>query len=74
MERAERIGQNVLHAKTGDPANQRAARAHPSLDNENDCEVKISFNQCEDPMAQTRQNADPMANEASNRGSLLGAS
>ena len=70
-ERAVRIRQNALHAKTGNSANQRTARAHPSLDNENDREVKIDFNRCEDPMAHTRQKTDPTANEDANRGSHL---
>ena len=69
--RAELIGQNNLNLQTGNPANQRAARAHQSLDNENDHEVKIDFNRCEDPMAHTRQKTDPTANEDANRGSLL---
>ena len=33
-ERMVGIGQNGLHVKTGDPTNQRAARAHPSLASE----------------------------------------
>ena len=45
--RAELIGKNHLHLQTGNPANQRAARAHQSLDNENDHEVKIDFNGAE---------------------------
>ena len=53
--RTELIGQNHLHLQTGNPANQRAARAHLSLDNENDHEVKIDFNCCEDPTAQAHQ-------------------
>ena len=69
-ERMVGIGQNTLHAKTGDPANQHAARAHPSLDNENDHRVKIDFNCCEDPMAQACQNADRTADKAPIGGAL----
>ena len=73
-ERVVGIGKNALHAETGDPANQRAARAPSSLDNENYRRVTISFNRREDLMTQTRWNADPTANKAPNRGSLVRAS
>lgn len=37
------LAENLLHAGVANPANERAARAHPSLASQNDREVKIRF-------------------------------
>ena len=69
-ERAEQIGQNFLHGGTTNPANKHTTRAHLSLASEDDREVKIGFYCCEDPTAQTHQNADRTADEAPTGGAL----
>ena len=70
-EHARGLGKSLFHARTIDPANKRIARAHQSLDNKNDREVKIDFNFCEDPTAQARQKGRSDGRRSSNRGSLV---
>jgi hypothetical protein len=39
-ERERGLGKSLLHVRMTNPANKRTARAHPSLDGQNDCKVK----------------------------------
>ena len=52
-EHARGLGKSLFHARTIDPANKLIARAHQSLDDKNDREVKLGLTASKHPMAQT---------------------
>ena len=53
MEHARGLGKSLFHARSIDPANKCIARAHQSLDDKNDHEVKLGLTAGKHPTAQT---------------------